>query len=290
LDRADVAAPLVPLTSIVDEAESRWETGNGASSMNIYSPGDTNARVQVSRVSADGSILGDSMVFSGATGEFVSRQDGAPYATLGFAASMIALHEGLFAGPLLRWLYFFTGLLGCVMIATGAIYWVVKRKPKTYDADVGLGYRFVEHMNVATIVGLISAITVFFLANRLLPVEMEGRADWEIHCMFITWGLMFAHAILRPLGKAWREQCAITGVLLLSLPVVNALTTDVHLGVTIASGDWVRAGFDLTAIASGLIALLAFKMIKVEDRVSVETQTVKVATNPQPNPIGGGGA
>lgn len=267
LERAEVAAPLVSLTDIVEDAELRWDGGAGVSSLNVYHPGDVNARVQVNRISEGGSPIGDSMVFSGSSGEFVSRQDGAPYAPLGFAAGMIALHEGLFAGPVLRWLYFLTGILGCVMIASGAIYWVVKRKPKTHDAEVGFGYRFVEHMNVATITGLLVAIAVFFWANRLLPVGMEGRADWEIHCMFIAWALTFVHAIFRPLAHAWREQCLMIALLLIGLPILNAVTTDVHLVATLAAGDWVRASFDLTALGSGAIALIAARMIQVETAV-----------------------
>lgn len=276
IDRADIAAPLVSLPAIVEEAEQRWNGGRGMSFINVYSPGDANARVQVNRDSGDGSAIGDSMVFSGSTGEFISRQDGAPNAPLGFAAGMIALHEGLFAGPLLRWLYFLTGLLGCVMIAAGAIYWVVKRKPKTHNAEVGIGYRFVEHMNVATITGLLVAIGVFFWANRLLPIDMENRADWEIHCLFIAWGLMFIHALFRPLAYAWREQCLMIAVVLVGLPIVNAAMTDVHLGTTIASGDWARAGFDLTAAASGVIALLAAKLINVApSTVGVGSESTK---------------
>ena len=92
-------------------------------------------------------------------------------------------------------------------------------------------------MNVATIVGLIMAIGVYFWANRLIPLDVDGRADWEVHCLFLAWILAFVHAMMRPLHRAWVEQCGVCAMVFLGLPVVNALTTSVHLGATLPSGD-----------------------------------------------------
>lgn len=43
-------------------------------------------------------------------------------------------------------------------------------------------------------------------------------------------------------------------MLFAALPVVNALTTQTHLGVTLVQGNWVYAGFDLTML--GIATLL----------------------------------
>jgi len=47
---------------------------------------------------------------------------------------MLGLHEGLFAGPLLRALYVLSGLLGAAMIATGLVLWSVKRRQRSEKA------------------------------------------------------------------------------------------------------------------------------------------------------------
>lgn len=247
--------PLLPLTTFADAAVAVWGEGS-VRSIEVLRPGDASAQVNVQRVAGVGT-LSEVLAFDGGTGAMLSERDAAPNAPLAFGSAAIGLHEGLFAGPLLRWLYFLSGVLGAAMIATGAIYWVVKRKPKTAGADTGLGYRFVENMNVATIVGFLVAIGAYFWANRLLPVGMEARADWEVHCLFLAWGLALVHAIVRPRERAWVEQCAACAVVFLGLPILNALTTSTHLGETIARGDWVLAGFDLTALATGAVAALA---------------------------------
>ena len=255
VDASGTPAELLPLSTFTDAAVATWGP-DSVRSVEVLQPGDANARVNVQRIPGV-AVLNDVLTFNGVTGELVDELDSYLNAPLAFGSAALALHEGLFAGPLLRWLYFLSGVLGAGMVATGAIYWVVKRKPKTAGADAGFGYRFVEHMNVATIVGLMLAIGVYFWANRLIAVGVEDRADWEVHCLFLAWGLAFVHAMARPLDRAWVEQCALCAAIFLGIPILNALTTSVHLGATLPGGDWVLAGFDLTALATGILAALA---------------------------------
>lgn len=93
-------------------------------------PGDANARVNVQRI-PEVAALNDALTFNGVTGEHVGELDSHINAPVTFGKVALASHEGLFTGPLLRWLYFLSGVLGAAMVVTGAIYWVVKRKPKT---------------------------------------------------------------------------------------------------------------------------------------------------------------
>ena len=50
-----------------------------------------------------------------------------------------------------------------------------------------------------------------------------------------------------------------------ALPLLNLLTTDKHLGITLPAGVWELAGFDLTMLAIGL----AFAVAAVRSQVSV---------------------
>src|SRR5256885_7424368 len=57
------------------------------------------------------------------------------------------------------------------------------------------GHRLVEVLNVGSIAGLSVAVAGFFWLNRLLPVPMQGRADWEINGLFIIWLLCLLHPL-----------------------------------------------------------------------------------------------
>jgi len=104
-------------------------------------------------------------------------------------------------------------------------------------------------------------VAAFFWANRLLPVGMAVRADWEVNSFFIVWGLSVLHATVRRGRAAWVEQLALAALLFCAVPLLNALTTPNHLGVTLMQGDWAMAGFDLTCLGGGLFfAWAAWKM------------------------------
>jgi hypothetical protein len=172
---------------------------------------------------------------------------------------MLGLHEGLFAAPFLRGLYVLSGLLGTAMIATGLVLWTVKRRQRA-DKErqaAGAGLVWMEKLNVGTIMGLPAALAFYFWANRLLPLDMPHRAEWEVHAMFLAWLAASVHAALRPARRAWPEQALLAAAAFGLLPLLNALTTTRHLGVTLAQGDWTLAGFDLSMLGIGLLFLAA---------------------------------
>ncbi len=140
--------------------------------------------------------------------------------------------------------------------------WLGKRQLKHAKASVmPFELRLVEVLNLASMSGLVIAIAVFFWANRLLPVTFAERSDWEVQSFFIAWGLTVLHAMLRRGRRAWVEQLGLGAALFMAVPLLNALTTSEHLGVSLVKGDWAMAGFDLTCLGSGLfLAWAAWKM------------------------------
>ena len=220
--------------------------------VSVYNPGDRNARIVFTRNHVDAVSNGGRMVFDGATGVLLERFDRRT-GPMAVNDALLALHEGLFAGPVLRWLYFLSGLLGTAMIGTGLVLWTAKRKARAAAAGpLPPAIRVVERLNVGTIVGLPIGIAAYFWANRLLPVGIADRAVWEIHVLFIVWLAMLALPWLRPARHAWTDQLGLAAVAYGALPALNAATTDRHLAASIPAGAWEVAGFDLVALAAGL--------------------------------------
>ena len=247
-------APLVNTASLVARVDKLWDHDT-LHSLYFHQPGDANAVI----VAADD--IGSSplwstrrLVFDGTSGALLERQGRIVAPAVAVGEVFKGLHEANFAGYPLRWLFFLSGLLGTAMVATGLVLWTVKRRQRLEKGRAGpeRGLRLVERLNVATIAGLPIAIAAYFWANRLLPVDWPARADWEVHTMFLTWLALFAHAALRPTARAWREQAALGAAAFGLLPVVNALTTERHLGNSLPADDWVFAGFDLTMLVIGL--------------------------------------
>jgi uncharacterized iron-regulated membrane protein len=253
---------LLPLGPMYEQAREQWAGGH-VGRLVVNNPSDVNASVNVFRAGSDRVVhdFGSTVSFNGTTGELL-RVSGEQSLPAAIGGSFYGLHMGHFAGPVLRWLYFICGLAGTAMIGTGLVMWLGKRQLKhTKTGVMPFELRLVDVLNIASMSGLMIAIAVFFWANRLLPASFVGRSDWEVNAFFIAWGLSVLHAIVRQGRRGWIEQLSVGAMLFIGVPVLNALTTSQHLGVSLANGDWAMAGFDLTCLGSGVfLAWAAWKM------------------------------
>lgn len=247
-------APLTALAPLVEQAQQHWQGGR-VGRITVNHPGDAGATVTLVRDAADGVSFGKLapyMRFDGVTGAFQEGEDELG-ATARTAGVIVGLHLGLFAEPFLRWLYFLVSMAGTAMVGTGLVLWIAKRRQKARPgAREAFSLRLVDALNAGTVAGLFISIAAFFWANRLLPIDLAGRQFWESRAFFAAWGLSLVYAFLFQRSK-WRDLLAAAAASLALVPVVNALTTSRHLGVSLPAGDWVMAGFDLTCLAGALL-------------------------------------
>ena len=273
----EIPPSLTSLPDVLSRAEKLWGEGN-VSNIRIENPGRAGSRATASTRSA--SVRGDTRVaFDVATGAPMAVI--APRtATAKVLETLTGLHKGHFAWPYLRALYVACGLAGTALVGTGLVYWSAKRKARAANAE-SLRIALVDRITLATVIGLPIGLAAYFWANRLLPTDMTNRGEWEIHVMFIAWGLAFLYASLRSHNRAWLELCALAAAAYSFIPVLNALTTDRHLGVTIPAGDWVLAGFDLAAFAIGAFFLTLAKWLWRKQTLIAE----KSANDATPIPV-----
>ncbi|CAG8866971.1 hypothetical protein PS627_02254 [Pseudomonas fluorescens] len=262
---AGIVAPMASLPTLYAKVQAQTP-GARLGWIEVQNPGDQNARINFTRAAFDNIAYrrSGSWSFDGVTGELLKR--GAPESgAMMTSFSMAGLHMGNFAGPWLRWLYFFFGVAGTAVIGTGLVMWLGKRQLKhAKSAAMPTELRLVEVLNIASMSGLLLGVAAFFWTNRLLPVAMEGRADWEVNSFLLVWALSLPHAMLRPGRRAWAEQLGLGALAFAGLPLLNALITGQGLNHSVAVGDWAMAGFDLTALAVGLfLAWAASKMLRV---------------------------
>jgi len=264
---AGVAAPLTPFAPLVRQAEQKWGAQVGLVSVNL--PGDANATVTLRRAGGrDMSSKQPTMEFDGVSGKLLATYGDDPGGASSTHGVMVGLHIANFASPLLRALFFLSGLAGCAMVATGALLWAVKTRQKQAKALAagkrpGFGLRLVEALNIGAIAGIPIAFGAYFWANRLLPAGLEERPKEEIACFFGAWALAAIVAQLRPTRAMWRLQLTVGAILLAGLPLLNVFTTQSHLGVTLfmGRGPVAVAAFDLVMLMLGLgLAYAAIKL------------------------------
>ncbi|MBY6346757.1 PepSY domain-containing protein [Providencia rettgeri] len=286
-DFLPISAPQASLSEMMHSAEQAWGK-NSIASVQITHPTDSQAYVELRRTGVTGVhwTRAETLRFNAIDGSAMEPENNSNV-TGDTHHVLLALHEGVFAEWWLRWLYFISGLLGCAVIGTGLVLWTVKRRTQhqkrmakaaplsvseRFDAA---GLRLVEILNAGTLAGLPLGLAAYFWANRLLPVNMADRAAWEFHALFLVWGWSFLYASWRPLKRAWLELLYLTAAAYALIPVLNLLTTDRHLGVTVIHSDWGLAGFDLTMF--GLAAIFVYIAIKMKRKWHIASLPKKAA-------------
>ncbi len=258
---------LTPIAPLMAVAQERW-SDRGVGTIVVSQPNTPNARIELRSQGGDSLInrgASERMLFDGISGQAIAMPAAKPVSTPTAIYNVFtSSHLGRFADPLLRWLLFLSGVVGTLMAATGMVLWVVKRLPERRKLGrTPFSHRLVEVLNVGSIAGLSIATAAYFFANRLIPVETAGRADWEIRSFFIVWALCMVHGLLRTHRRAWVEQLAVAALLFVSLPLLNAATGGLPLPAAMGAGLWSVAGFDLVALVLAAIhGFAAFKLMR----------------------------
>ena len=283
-DRAGVAAPLASVDAMVAEAQRRWADRGMAGEVGFLAlqhVGDANGYVSVYRAGTDRiALVGEGIHFKASTGELL-REDPPHSAVDSVNEFLTGLHLQHFRHWLLRGLYLFGGLMGCVCIATGFIFFVEKRK-KQHARQGSQGSRVVDALAVTTVTGMLIAALGMLIGNRLLPEALPAgwppRGDVEQYLFWAGWVLAMAHAFVRSapvaLGRtnpAWREQCWAVAAMAVLAVILNWVTTGDHLIKTVNEGYWPVAGVDLFLLLSAVLAVVAARRVKARTAPVVHT-------------------
>lgn len=252
------------------EARRRWD-GSALRYFFVRNPGDAKSIAQFGRL--DEGIVSstyDAAYFDGPTGALISYRTGtAP--VMSVQRFLSGFHFIQFNHWSLRWIYFGLGLAGCVLIATGYLFWLESRRKK--HAQLGLkGVRFVDGLAVGSVTGMLIATAAFFVVNRLLPLGAsafgQGREALEVWTFYLVWLATFAHAWTRP-QRAWLEQCWTVAALACAAALLNWATTGDHLLRSLAHRHlWPVACMDILLLAGAAIAAFSALRLSRPSRVA----------------------
>ena len=274
------SAPLADLAPIITDAQKQWPN-NPIGTITIVAPNTQKAQIELRALHGESVAhrnVYPSLTYHGVTGALKTDDTQLKNPTIPAAIYNVTttLHEARGVDLPLRWILFFSGILGTLMIATGLILWCVKRAPQQQKQGYkSLGYRSVEVLNITAMIGLPIACAGYFYANRLIDANLDKRSSLEIRCFFIVWGLVFIYALLRQHRQAWLELLLVATALFAFLPIFNLLTGGAPLWTSMANDLWVIASFDLAMWV--LAVLFAFSFIKVKNHRGLTPKKGKLA-------------
>lgn len=166
----------------------------------------------------------DLVTFSRTDGHFISSliQKGAAVRTVEL---LHGLHYARFSSPLLSWLYFLSGMACTVLMGSGLVLFLMKRRKTSGQMIL---FQTAEGLTIGVLVGLPLAIAGLLWANRLLPAPMPDRMHAEIQVFFALWMLSTLHGLVcafkNTASSCWRTQLTGLAFVALGLPVVDVLT------------------------------------------------------------------
>lgn len=262
-------APVTEVDALMLKAQQTWQANEGSGTsgadwVSIFNYGDENAYVIVERFFPSRRVaIGPHQVsFDPQSGDIINTFSPRPvHAAMNW---LEGLHWIQFDHWLLRWLYFFAGLSGCAMIASGFVFWIQSRIRKGQTGPRSV--RVVRAISVASTTGIIIASGIFLVANRLIPKEiaLDGihRHDLEIWAFFLAWLLTFIHAIVRG-RSAWHEQSFIIALTAISAVALNWVTTGDNPVTAAANSIWSVAIMDLILLLGSAFAVwIAVRVVK----------------------------
>lgn len=280
--RSGIAADLASVDAMMLKAKARWAERGMPGDVGyfvVHHVGDANSYVTIYRAGSDRvALVGEAISFSGVSGEIIYEELDKSAAE--HAGEFLAgLHLQHFEHWFLRWLYLFGGLLGCVCIATGFIFFVEKRKAQ-HARENNPGSRIVDALATATVSGILLASATMLLANRLLPDAMEAKGDTEKLIFCLAWLGSLLHAFIRNkalmnarLSPAWGEQFAALAVLCLMAVAANWISTGDHLLKTLWQEPYLAvAGVDLVLIFTSAIAFITARKLFRVNTTAAETK------------------
>ncbi|QCP14440.1 PepSY domain-containing protein [Pseudoduganella umbonata] len=268
---AEEAAPPASLDGMRREAARLWGADRTSHVepyfVRAWQPGSATALIELRRSYAREVTMNlDQLYFDAATGRLVRRFEAGPVMTVQRAFS--GVHFARFDHGTLRGLYFLGGLGGCVLVATGFLFWLEARRGRHARQGLG-GVRLVEALAAGSMTGIVLATLAFLAANRLLPAgaELPGwdRAALERLAFYAMWLAAFAHAWRRRTA-AWREQLLAIAVLGVAAVLLNWITTGDHVARALGNGLHAVAGVDSVLLAFAALAWHAARRIGVTDR------------------------
>ncbi len=261
-------APLTDLAPIMAAVQQQWKD-NPISSINIISPNTNQAKIELRALRAESVAHRNvyaTLNYNGGTGQDETDKNiriKNPSIPSGIYNVVTVLHEARGLDLALRWLLFCSGILGTLMVATGLILWCVKRAPQQQKQGYkSFGFRLVEVLNIAAIIGLPLACAAYFYANRFIPADVEMRLNWEIRSFFTVWLLTLIYAIFRTHRQAWLDLLLLATLAFALLPVVNLMTGGQALWNSIAQGQWMIALVDLAMWVMAVIFYFAYDKVK----------------------------
>lgn len=119
------------------------------------------------------------------------------------SAGVYGIHMMTFAQPFLRVALFFSGILGCAMIASGLLLWSLKRQIQSKKNKLSVGHYLVDRLNMTAFIGLSISILSFLICYRVNAIF--NLTISEALVFFAVWSSCFLISLFTSQQYLWKS-------------------------------------------------------------------------------------
>ncbi|KKW77224.1 peptidase [Acinetobacter sp. AG1] len=276
IDSPPTQTDMQPINVLLEKLPQQWENEELAT-IEVKNPNTNQAKITFKQLEDRSITLNQTQITLDGAGEILGNtRNNSPVATLN--AGVYGLHMATFAQPLLRFSFFCSGILGCLMIASGLLLWSLKRQIQNKSEKFHLGFYLVDRLNVATFIGLPIAMLGYLFANRLIHIT-ETTPNYEIYTFFSVWMLSLIIALLTPKQYLWKSQVFFFGLIAVVLPIYNLVYLINHRLISDLSSYWLFLRVDLFLLICAVFAIFIFRNIQPIQEKSIQKIKTKLAQN-----------
>lgn len=269
-----IKTEMLPIQTLLEKVKQQW--GDQAlATIEVKNPNTDQATISFKQLEDRSITLNQPQITFDATGNILGNtKNNSTVATLN--AGVYGLHMATFAQPLLRLAFFCSGILGCLMIASGLLLWSLKRQIQNKSNQFHLGHYLVDRLNIATFIGLPIAMLAYMFANRFVQIT-ETTPNYEIYSFFVVWVLSLMIALFTKKQYLWQSQVAVLGIVAIALPIYDLIYLLNHRVVTNFQSYWAFLRVDLFFILSAGFALFVYRNIHPIQQKSAQKIKTKLA-------------
>lgn len=170
------------------------------------------------------------------------------------------LHFADFAGYPVKVIYFVLGIMGCLVIISGILIWLVARDKNNVTTRKRKFNFWTANIFLAVCLSMLPVTAVTFIAVKLSPIVNQ---QFIYNVYFWSWLIFSVYFIMRKnLNSTNREALFVGGVCAIMVPVVSAVKTGSWFFNNYISGKMDLFIVDFLWLLLGIVSFIALKKIK----------------------------
>ncbi len=178
----------------------------------------------------------------------------------GVRSIIYRLHYGDYGGYPLKMVYFILGVMGCLVIISGILIWLVARDKNNVIPRKRKFNFWAANIFTAICLTMLPVTALTFIAIKLSPVVNQ---DFIYRVYFYSWLLFSLYYIIRrSIRRTNRETLLVGSILAFFIPLVNGFMTGNWIWDTFRNGQRDIFVVDFLWLMIGIIGVIAYNKTK----------------------------